>query len=64
MAGERNQPTRIGRRRPLATLLVVLRLSLSEPLAPVFWRLRLQRFFPPARKTVYRKGLADYFFRN
>ncbi|RMG64198.1 MAG: hypothetical protein D6715_10090 [Calditrichaeota bacterium] len=64
MAVRRKIGLRALRRRPLATLMVVIRLTLTEPLVPVFWKLHLQRFFPPARKTVYKKGLADYFFRN
>ncbi len=51
-------------RSRLATVLVVARLSWGELMSPLHWYHNFTKIFPPPRKSVYKQGLANYFFRN
>lgn len=51
-------------RSNLATMLVIARLSWGEVLSPLNWYYNFSKLFPPARKSVYKQGVANYFFRN
>ncbi len=48
----------------MASLMVIARLSWGEFSSPLHWRNSFLKFFPPPRKSVYKQGLANYFFRN
>ena len=48
----------------LAKMLVIARLSWGELLSPLNWYYNSTKIFPPPRKSIYKRGLANYFFRN
>jgi len=51
-------------RSQVTTLLVIARLSWGELLSPLNWTHNFIKIFPPPRKSVYKQGLVNYFFRN
>jgi len=51
-------------RSPVLTCWLFLRLIWGRIFIPVLYIDTQQKFFPPPRRTVYKKALADYFFRN
>jgi hypothetical protein len=51
-------------RSQLTTLLFIARLSWGELLSPLNWTYNLIKIFPPPRKSVYKQGVVNYFFRN
>ncbi len=51
-------------RYSLLAMFISMRLAWGRLLSPMIMREYLPRFFPPPRKAVYKKGLANYFFRN
>jgi len=48
----------------MAMLVVIARLSWGRLIDPIYQRKLFVRFFPTPRKSVYKKALADYFFKN
>lgn len=48
----------------LAKLLVIARLTWGDLMSPLNWYYNSTKLFPPPRKSVYKKGLVNYFFRN
>lgn len=51
-------------RLKMAVLFVFARLSWGNLLSPLYQKNTLRKMFPPPRKSVYKKGLVDYFFKN
>lgn len=51
-------------RSRLATVLVIARLSWGELMSPLHWYHNFAKIFPQPRKSIYKQGLVNYFFRN
>jgi hypothetical protein len=45
-------------------LLISFRLGWARIFNPLFINIHTPKFFPTPRRTFYKEGLANYFFKN
>ncbi|MFQ5583824.1 MAG: hypothetical protein ACE5GL_05260, partial [Calditrichia bacterium] len=45
-------------------ILVIARLNWGSLISPLNWKYNFTKIFPAPKKSVYKQGLANYFFRN